>query len=100
MSGLLALVGFLDVDLLLLASLSFLLGSLDFLVTLLGLLIFSSLDLVQAETNDGLLDASSLASAALGDLVNLDLLVEASPCLSPGELDCLLALMEERGNLA
>ena len=74
MSGLLALVGFLDVDLLLLASLSFLLGSLDFLVTLLGLLIFSSLDLVQAETNDGLLDASSLASAALGDLVNLDLL--------------------------
>jgi len=98
--GCLLLVSALGLDLLLLALLDLLLGSLELLLALLGLLTLSSQDLVETHTNDGLLDAGGLPALALGNLISLDLLVEASPGLSPGELHCLLALVEEGSNLA
>jgi len=97
--GLLGLVNALCLDLLLLAGLDLLLGGLELLLALLGLLVLSSHDLVEAHANDGLLHASGLSGLALGDLVNLDFLVEASPGLSPGQLHGLLLLVEERSNL-
>lgn len=52
----------------------------------LGLL---SLDIVKGHANDGLLDAGSLTGTLLGELIDADFLVEASPCKGPGELDSL-----------
>jgi hypothetical protein len=97
--SLLGLVNALGLNLLLLTCLDLLLGGFELLLAFLGLLILSSHDLVEAHANNGLLYASSLSGLALGNLVSLDFLVEASPGLSPGQLHGLLLLVEERSNL-
>ena len=98
LSDLLALLDALCFDLLLVAGFHLLLCGLELLLAFLGLLIFSSHDLVETHADDGLLYAGGLSGSALGNLVHLDLLVEASPGLGPGKLHGLLALVEKGGN--
>jgi hypothetical protein len=59
----------------------------------------SSLDLLKGHTNDGLSDTGSLSGLLALDLIDTDLLVHASPGLSPGELNGLSSLVVEAAGL-
>ena len=70
-------------------------GSITFILLLITLL----LDLLKRHANDSLLEASGFSSLLTLDLINFDFLVEASPGLSPGELDRFDFLVIEGSNL-
>ena len=57
------------------------------------------LELIEGETNKGLLDSLGSSSSLLGVGLSLTFLVHLSPCLSPVELNRLDSLSEERSNL-
>ena len=95
----LGLLGLLGLHVLNLAFLDFLNGNVVLLVTFVTGLGLSTLDVVEGHTNDGLLDAGGSASSLSSEVVNPDLLVEASPCEGPGELDGLDLLVEEGAGL-
>ena len=82
-------LGLLGLDLFNLALLDFLDSGFVLLITFVTGLGLSSLDFIKGHANDGLLDAGGLAGALSGEFVDADFLVEASPCLGPGELDRL-----------
>ena len=86
---LLRLLGLLGGHLLHLAVLELLDGDVVGLVALVTGLSLAALDLVEGHTNNGLLDADGLAGSLLVQLVDSDLLVEASPGEGPGELNGL-----------
>ena len=81
--GLLGLVSLLLKDLFLLAFLDVFSSNFSVLVTLFTSLSLSTLNFIERQTNDGLLDTSGFASSLLQDFVDLYLLVEGSPCERP-----------------
>ena len=81
---------------LLLAFLDGLLLLLELSIAGLRLLSAPALDVLEAHTNDSLLDAGSLAGLLTLDDIGLKFLVETAPSLSPGELHGLDSLVVQR----
>jgi len=94
----LGLVDLLLILLFLLSVLDFLLGGLDGSVSLLGLLSSLPLDVFKRDTDNSFLDSSGFLGSSLEGFINLDLLVESSPGLGPGELDWLSFSQEQTSN--
>ena len=97
--ALLGTFGLLGLELLGLALLDFLGGSVGLLVSLLACLGLLSADLFDRQTNDGLLDAGRLARPLLLNIVNFNLLVIGSPGKGPSELNGLDLLVVQAAGL-